>query len=529
MVAGVEARWRTRTGAPLTVRLFGYGVDDDRGEGYEVAVVDVTALRAAEDAAVAQRAIAEQHAAALRMLVDQVPAFISMFNRELRVISAQGSGLAEVGLTPERAVGRLLTDLGGVGPAVIAHARAVLAGRSADFEAVVSDRTLALSMAPVREGDEIVGAVSVGVDVTHARRLEARVHAARRAESLGLLAGRVAHDFNNLLVAMLGNADLALLDLATGSSARVAVESIRTAALRAAELTGQLLAVAGRNAVAMAPIDVGAVVDEMVTLLRPTFAPAITVDVALAVDLPRVRADATQLREVVLNLLTNARDAVSAAGRIEITAAAVEHDGEPADLDVDHAGRRQLRPGPGHRRRGRDRRRRFVRACSSRSSRPSPTATASAWPPCSAWSAATAAACAWRARPTAAPRSRRGGRSRRRRSASRDCAHPGRRRRADGARGGLPHARRRRLPHGGGGRRRGGAGPGPPTRGRARRRDPRPHDARSRRPRDPGRAPRAPALPAGDRVQRPRPRPPRRSPTSRGSCPSRSGSSSWCR
>jgi PAS domain S-box-containing protein len=334
VVDGVEARWRTRTGAPLTVRLFGHGVDDDRGEGYEVAVVDVTALRAAEDAAAAHRVIAEHNAAALRMLVDQVPAIITMFDRELRVTSAQGSGLAELGLTSEHAVGRLLTDLGGVGPAVIAHARAALAGRSAHFEAVVSDRTLALSMAPVREGDEIVGAVSVALDVTRARRLEARVHTAQRAESLGLLAGGVAHDFNNLLVAMLGNADLALLDLPAGSSAWAAVDSIRTAALRAADLTSQLLAVSGRHVVAMAPIDVGAVVDEMVALLRPTFARAIAVDVAIDADLPRVRADATQLRQVVLNLLTNARDAVGAAGRIEIAASLVDHDGEPDDLDV---------------------------------------------------------------------------------------------------------------------------------------------------------------------------------------------------
>jgi len=334
VIDGVEARWKTRSGAPLVVRLYGYGVDDEGGKGFEVAVVDVTALRAAEDSAAAQRSLAERSQAALRMLVDQVPAIIAMFDRELRVLSVSGSGLREMGVTPDQSIGRRLTDMPGVGPAVVRRAQIALTGQRVHFEEIVLDRTLALSMAPVREDDEIVGAVSVAVDVTLARRLEARVQAAQRAESLGLLAGGVAHDFNNLLVAMLGNADLALLELAPGSSARAAVESIRTAALRAAELTTQLLAVSGRHVGAAAPVDLAGLVDELVMLLRPTFPDGVAVDVSVAPDLARVRADATQLRQVVLNLITNARDAVGSRGRIEIAAEAADHDGEAHDSDV---------------------------------------------------------------------------------------------------------------------------------------------------------------------------------------------------
>ncbi len=338
LVDGVPVRWRTRTGQVLNVQLYGYAVDDERGPGFEVTVVDVTALHTAEGEAAAQRSLAHRSEAALRMLIDQVPAVFGIIDRDLRLTAVQGSGLHGIGLTVDEILGRTIPEMaaGGERDVSVTRSRAALAGSVEQFEYPFAGRTLAVSMAPLREGGVVVGAVLVAIDVTEARRFDARLQTAQRAESLGVLAGGVAHDFNNLLVAMLGNADLALLDLSPDAPARASVDSIRTAALRAAELTNQLLAVAGRNLSAFIPVTLRDIVDELVLLLRPTFPIGVIVDAELA-DLPSLRADATQLRQVVLNLITNARDAIAArpgGGRITIRARAVRHDGTHHDDDV---------------------------------------------------------------------------------------------------------------------------------------------------------------------------------------------------
>jgi two-component system cell cycle sensor histidine kinase/response regulator CckA len=313
VVDGVVVRWRTRSGAPLVVQLYGTMVDDERGPGFEVTVIDVTALHAAEAEVVAQRGLTQRIEAALHILIDQVPAVIGTIDRDLRFTSVAGSGLAALGLTVDQVLGRTMVDLVADGDHddAVSRTRAVLAGSIEQFEYVFAGRTLAVSAAPLRDARAVIGAVLVGIDVTEARRFEARMQAAQRAESLGILAGGVAHDFNNLLVAMLGNADLALLELAPDAPARASVDSIRTAALRAAELTSQLLAVAGRSMTSIQPVDLRDVVDELVLLLRPTFPPEVAADVALAA-VPPVKADPTQLRQVMLNLIANARDAIAA-------------------------------------------------------------------------------------------------------------------------------------------------------------------------------------------------------------------------
>jgi len=186
---------------------------------------------------------------------------------------------------------------------------------------------------PVRDelGDGFEATV---VDVTAERRLEQRLVDAQRAESLGVLAGCVAHDFNNLLAAMMGSADVALRDLGPGTT-RSAVQSVRTAAMRAAELTGQLLAFSGGGALAVEDVALGPVVDELIALMGAHLTGRADLVLDLAPALPAVRADAAQLRQVVMNLVTNARDALPAGrGRISIRADAVEHDGGVGDDDV---------------------------------------------------------------------------------------------------------------------------------------------------------------------------------------------------
>ncbi len=150
-------------------------------------------------------------------------------------------------------------------------------------------------------------------------RLERQIRQAQKLESLGVLAGGIAHDFNNLLTTMLGNASLALEDLNTGSPVHHAITQVHRAAERARDLTAQMLAYAGRGQVKISAIDLSHLVEEMAGLLRVSIGKKTALELGLARDLPPVAADATQLRQVVMNLLTNAAEAIGDhAGNITV-------------------------------------------------------------------------------------------------------------------------------------------------------------------------------------------------------------------
>jgi nitrogen-specific signal transduction histidine kinase len=152
------------------------------------------------------------------------------------------------------------------------------------------------------------------------RDLERKLLHVQKLESLGVLAGGIAHDFNNLLVSVLGNAGLALAELDATSPIRSRLTDIELAAERAAELTRQMLAYAGRGRFVVQNVSLSDLVVELVTLLRTVVQRTADIDVRLSDNLPEVEADATQLRQVLMNLVTNAADAIGAApGRIEIT------------------------------------------------------------------------------------------------------------------------------------------------------------------------------------------------------------------
>ena len=163
------------------------------------------------------------------------------------------------------------------------------------------------------------------------RREEERIEIARqmletqKLESLGVMAGGITHDFNNLLTPILGDAELALLDLPADSPVRPRIEQIHHAAKRAATLTRQMLAYSGQTPVLVEPISVSRLVEEMGQLLEGTVSGKAALIYDLSDDLPAVEADIAQLSQVVMNLITNATEAVrEGAGRITLQTGAVE-------------------------------------------------------------------------------------------------------------------------------------------------------------------------------------------------------------
>jgi len=141
-------------------------------------------------------------------------------------------------------------------------------------------------------------------------RLEAQIQHSQKLESLGVLAGGIAHDFNNLLTGILGNADLALLSEPAESQVVQSVREIKKTAERAADLSRQMLAYSGRGSFIIETIDLNAVVREMGNLLDVSISKRAVLTYELMDSLPVIVGDATQIRQVLMNLITNASDAV---------------------------------------------------------------------------------------------------------------------------------------------------------------------------------------------------------------------------
>jgi len=167
-----------------------------------------------------------------------------------------------------------------------------------------------LICAPIVEDQTITGLVVVASDLTERKALEHKLLETQKLESLGVLAGGIAHDFNNLLAIIIGNAGLARSDLPADSPARESVIQIEAAAHRAADLTRQMLAYAGKGRFVMQSLDLTDLVHDTMVLLEASVGKSVHIQYQLASDLPAVLADATQLRQVVMNLMINASEAI---------------------------------------------------------------------------------------------------------------------------------------------------------------------------------------------------------------------------
>ncbi|MCG8590865.1 MAG: response regulator [Proteobacteria bacterium] len=291
------------------------------------------------------RAELEQNDRDLRQFMDALPALINFIDAHERYVFVNSAFERLHDRPRDEIEGQPLSTI--LPPHVYAdiqpQIQRALEGKEVRFEsefpmAEGSPWYFSTTYVPKRSSSgEVLGFYSLSFNVSRQvyaererRALEAKVLQAQKLESLGVLAGGIAHDFNNLLVAVLGNAELALSQLAPTSAAREELEQIHAASVRAAELCKQMLAYSGKARFVIEDVDLAEIAREMTQLLEISISKNVELVYDFADGLLPVRADATQVRQVLMNLITNASEAMEGRrGVITISTGGM-------DADVDY-------------------------------------------------------------------------------------------------------------------------------------------------------------------------------------------------
>ena len=241
----------------------------------------------------------------LRSVLDHAPIILWTIDANGIFTLSEGRALAGLGLEPGQVVGMSAFDLYGNEESIAASLRRGLAGEEFTSESQTGDRFFETRYCPIRnDGGDVVGLLGVSMDITPRRRAEAEKESlqtqllqVQKLESLGLLAGGIAHDFNNILTVILGNATHASMALPEESPARRDLDGVLGAAQRAADLTRQLLAYAGKGQFEVRAIDMSSLAHEMAALMESTITNRkIQLRFELDDGLPLVEADVAQMQ-----------------------------------------------------------------------------------------------------------------------------------------------------------------------------------------------------------------------------------------
>jgi PAS domain S-box-containing protein len=274
----------------------------------------------------------------LQTIIDAEPACVTVVSRDGTLLDMNRAGLEMVGVDDlAQVVGRSVTNLVHADHLhqYLAMHRAASNGSPGRLEFRLlgfngEDRWVDSRAVPFDASMQAAGAeravLSVASDVTERKRLEGRLREAHQMEAVGRLAGGVAHDFNNLLTAISGFTELVLHTVDEADPRRADLIEVRKAAIRAASLTRQLLAFGRRQILQPKVLDLNALVSDIEKLLHRTLGEDIEIVLNFDPALEPVRADPSQLEQVVINIAVNARDAMPKGGRLRFMTGMVDVD-----------------------------------------------------------------------------------------------------------------------------------------------------------------------------------------------------------
>ena len=304
-----------------TVRGLDGGADSYLTEPVEpeVLVATARALLRARDAEETVRLAAQQWQATFDAINDG----LALVDREGTILRCNRSLERILNLPESTIIGQRCFEVAGsafTGQQVFPFIRMLETRKSERTELRTGQRWIAISSDPLTDAaGTITGAVWRVSDITESKKIEEQLRQAQKAESIAMLAGGIAHDFNNLLTGVIGNASLALHGLAADHPLRSSLEDVMVAAGKAADLTKQLLAYSGGGRFVVRRLDVSSALLETAKLLEASVPKKIRLHFELATEPSMIEADPDQLRQLLLNLVINAAEAIGeAAGTITI-------------------------------------------------------------------------------------------------------------------------------------------------------------------------------------------------------------------
>jgi len=342
-------RHRKKDGSLLDVEIASQPLSFAGRRAELVVPFDVTDRQRAETELLRARRAVEQSERQFRTLIENASDVITEVDRQgtIRYISPAVTSI--LGYKPGELEGRSAFDL--IHPEDLPTALTRMAHRFANPDDATPTefrfrhrdgrwRLLQSRATVLQEGSSAPEMVITARDVTEIKELEVRLHEAEKMEAIGRLAGGVAHDFNNLLTAVIGNSDLALAGTGPTDPMRHLLEEVKTAAERAAALTAQLLAFGRKQMATPQVLDLAAIAGDLTRMLRRLLPESVELATVIGTGAGRVNADRSQLEQVLMNLVLNARDAMPEGGRITL---------EIGDVDLDEAFAHQhseVQPGP---------------------------------------------------------------------------------------------------------------------------------------------------------------------------------------
>jgi PAS domain S-box-containing protein len=254
----------------------------------------------------------------LEFITENMAAGVTRCSRDLRYLWVSRNYAAWLGRTPEEIAGRPILEV--VGPSayegIRPHVENVLSGKKEEYEAQVEfsgigPRWIHAVYMPTRGlAERVDGWIAIVTDVTDVRRAREESFARQKLETVGTLARGIAHDFNNLLGGVLAQSELGLAQRDSGSYPEEELIAIRNVAIRGSEIVRQLMIYAGRETDTVGLADVSQIVKEMIELLRVSVSKHAALEMYLRQDLPAIRSNAAQIRQIVMNLVTNASEAI---------------------------------------------------------------------------------------------------------------------------------------------------------------------------------------------------------------------------